>query len=382
MYCKVRSTYAIHPLGFSIEAIFRAIQSGETAVREIKRPYLQHQAFAALFSEKQNEQINESCPKKDWTRFEKLLWNAATSVLNQISLPAEANDLLFVIATTKGSIEEIGNLPPEGLCIAHSVNKVLQKLRARHLPLIISNACISGLSAIVAGANLLQNSAYRYAAVIGVDTINDFVLSGFNSLMALSPEICRPFDRDRKGINMGEAAAAIILEKCATLGPEDIYYTGGAVTNDANHISGSSRTGEELAYAIGKAIQQSNLQSVDFVSAHGTGTLYNDEMESKAFTLAGLSDIPVHSLKAYLGHTLGAAGVLESAICIQMLHKDVLIPSKGYQIQGTSQPLNIQEQLAKRPLNSILKTMSGFGGSNAAVCFRKTINEDDRNFKP
>jgi 3-oxoacyl-[acyl-carrier-protein] synthase-1 len=143
----------------------------------------------------------------------------------------------------------------------------------------------------------------------------------------------------------------------------------GATSNDANHISGPSRTGEELSVAIKRALAEAGLQSADInmVSAHGTATPYNDEMEAKALHLSGLSNAPLHSMKSYTGHTLGAAGVLESAMIIKAMQEQQLIPSAGYEEHGVSVPVNVTTAMQPATINYVLKTASGFGGSNAAI---------------
>jgi len=143
----------------------------------------------------------------------------------------------------------------------------------------------------------------------------------------------------------------------------------GATSNDANHISGPSRTGEELAMAISRAIGEAGIEAsaVDMVSAHGTATMYNDEMEAKAFGLSGLLHSEVHSFKGYTGHTLGAAGVVESAMVAEAIKRQLLIPSPGYENNGVSQQLKITTTMKPAAINYVLKTASGFGGCNASV---------------
>ncbi len=109
---------------------------------------------------------------------------------------------------------------------------------------------------------------------------------------------------------------------------------------------------------------------IDFISAHGTATLYNDEMEAKALTLADLQSVPVNSLKGYYGHTLGAAGLIESIVTLQSMREDLVLPSRGYEQNGVTKPLNICSSLFHTPLHTTLKTASGFGGCNAAVVWR------------
>ena len=152
-----------------------------------------------------------------------------------------------------------------------------------------------------------------------------------------------------------------------------VKVSGGSVSNDANHISGPSRTGEELNLAISKAMNNAGLSAndIDFISAHGTATLFNDEMEAKAITLAGLQLVPVNSLKGYYGHTLGAAGLIESIISIQSLKENLVIPTRGFENIGVTQPINVCSTLYSATLKNCLKTASGFGGCNAAMVFSK-----------
>jgi 3-oxoacyl-[acyl-carrier-protein] synthase-1 len=239
-------------------------------------------------------------------------------------------------------------------------------------PIIISNACISGMLAILTGMRLIQSGQYEHAVVAGADVISKFVLSGFQSFQAVSQLPCKPFDAARDGINLGEGAGTVILtsNKAYSGG---VKVSGGSVSNDANHISGPSRTGEELSLAINKALQASGITAKDigFISAHGTATLFNDEMEAKAIGLSGLQDVPVNSLKGYYGHTLGAAGLIESIISIQSLKENLVLPTRGFQTSGVSQTVNVCSSLYKLTSAHFLKTASGFGGCNAAMVISK-----------
>ena len=181
------------------------------------------------------------------------------------------------------------------------------------------------------------------------------------------PKPCKPFDAERDGISLGEAAATVILS--ADQMPGALVLAGGSVSNDANHISGPSRTGEELWLAISRALSQAQIRSsdIDFISAHGTATRYNDEMEAKAIHLAGLENVPVNSLKGYYGHTLGAAGILESIVTMQSMKENILIPTLGFSKPGTEKPVNVVNKFERATLRKCLKTASGFGGCNAAV---------------
>ncbi|HEX5026523.1 MAG TPA: beta-ketoacyl synthase N-terminal-like domain-containing protein, partial [Agriterribacter sp.] len=242
-------------------------------------------------------------------------------------------------------------------------------------PIVVSHACISGLVALITGMRLLQSGIYDHVVVAGADIITQFILSGFESFHAVSDAPCRPFDARRNGITLGEAAATIILSTQKPRGEDGIQLLGGAVSNDANHISGPSRTGEELNLAIEAAIQEAgiNKMSIDFISAHGTATTYNDDMESKAITLSGLQSVPVNSLKGYFGHTLGAAGLIETAACVQSLKENMILPTHGFEEPGTAEPLRVSNVLQKGEYSTCLKTASGFGGCNAAIVLQKAV---------
>jgi 3-oxoacyl-[acyl-carrier-protein] synthase-1 len=171
---------------------------------------------------------------------------------------------------------------------------------------------------------------------------------------------------------LGEGAATMILSSTKR-NSNDIKVVSGAISNDANHISGPSRTGDELYQCINNAMNDAKLYPVDidFISAHGTATIFNDEMEAKAIASAKLESAPVNSLKGYYGHTLGAAGLIESIISIESLKQNIVIPTRGFEEIGVSKSINICDEIIQAPLQHCLKTASGFGGCNAAVIFSK-----------
>ncbi len=238
--------------------------------------------------------------------------------------------------------------------------------------LVVSNACISGVLALSTAARMIEAGLYDHVVVAGGDMLSEFVISGFLSFQALSPDPCRPFDIARNGLSLGEGCGTIALSSIFKKSTA-ITVSGSAITNDANHISGPSRTGEELALAIVRALNESTLnpEEVNFVSAHGTATLYNDEMESKALGIVGLESVPVNSFKGYWGHTLGAAGVIESIATIRSMESNLLFSSVGFEEPGTPVKLNVIKKNINTPIQNCIKIASGFGGCNAAIVFSK-----------
>lgn len=318
---------------------------------------------------------DEKSEDTDLTNFERICFQALSDVIAKSKL--NPKNALLILSTTKGNIDLLEKRQPDHPRLhLHATAEYIRNHFGFRRQIVISNACISGVLAIIVGKRFIQAKKYDHVVVLGADVLSGFVVSGFQSLLALSPEPCRPFDAGRNGINLGEAAGAIWLTSDPDKFPDSspVEILGCSSSNDANHISGPSRTGEELAMAISAAITSSNLNGdeIDFISAHGTATLYNDEMEAKAFNLCGLGDVPLHSLKGYYGHTLGAAGVIETIIGMQSLQNGMLIPCLGYSSPGISRPLNIIAHREAKTLKNFLKTSSGFGGCNAAIVLQKT----------
>lgn len=358
----------VSPLGSTSEENVEQLLNSMSGVSILTDPALSPAPIAA-------GKISSIERSYDQSRFEMMCIKAITIITGRFTLPAART--IFILSTTKGNISFLDEDRPDHKRIhLHATAAFLARTAGLEKYIVVSNACVSGVMAMGVAKRFLQSGQYDHALVIGADELSRFVVSGFQSLQALSDERCRPFDVNRKGINLGEAAGAILV----TTKPEDlgvkpeIRILGFGLSNDANHISGPSRTGEELNLAIRQALQESKMTAdeIDFVSAHGTATLYNDEMEAKAFTLAGLRNTPVNSLKAYYGHTLGAAGVVETIASIHSLLKQSLIPSLGFQQSGVSQPLNIIRKVERKPMKTFLKTASGFGGCNAAIVVQKT----------
>ncbi len=362
------------PIGLTTAENFQQLKQNVSGVKLHTDETISEQPFqAALF----NDEIKIISGSKTYTKFEKLLIASIGDALQNSAIKATDKRTGLIISSTKGNISLLETEPAsEALNERISLN-TSAKLVATHFgfvdqPIIVSNACISGILAILTGMRLIQAGQYEHIVVTGADVISKFVLSGFQSFQAVSQLPCKPFDAERDGINLGEGAGTMILTSNEERS-SGIKITGGSVSNDANHISGPSRTGEELNLSISKAMQAAGITASDigFISAHGTATVFNDEMEAKAINLAGLQSVPVNSLKGYYGHTLGAAGLIESIIAIQSLKANLVIPTRGYEQSGVTEPVTVCTTLYEAELNNCLKTASGFGGCNAAMIFSK-----------
>jgi len=364
------------PLGVNSAENFMQLKNAVSAVKEHTNAAMSAVPFyAALFDDTVEEQHTGS----PYTKFENLLLASITDAIKNSGINPGDKKTLLILSSTKGNISLLETATTsddtlhQRIALHSSAQLIARHFKFSNQPIIISNACISGLLAIITGMRLIQSGQYDTIVVAGADVISKFILSGFQSFQAVSASLCKPFDADRNGINLGEGAATVILSKNKK-NATDIKVASGSTSNDANHISGPSRTGEELNYAITKALKDAGLSSsaIDFISAHGTATIYNDEMEAKAITLANMQHIPVNSLKAYYGHTLGAAGLIESVVAVHSLKENIVLPTLGFSKPGVPTPVNVCSSLYKTTLQNCLKTASGFGGCNAAVIFSKS----------
>ncbi|WP_288242512.1 beta-ketoacyl synthase N-terminal-like domain-containing protein [uncultured Bacteroides sp.] len=305
-----------------------------------------------------------------YTRLEQLFILTIQDILSHSGISLADEDCGLILSTTKGNIDLLSGHPEEPdiqTYLWEMGRRIGGYFQANDRVEIISNACISGVSALIVAKRWIEYGKYKKVIVAGGDLLSHFITSGFLSFKSISSQICRPYDARRNGLNLGEACGAVLL---SSEGKEtDIILSGGAISNDANHISGPSRTGDGLYFAIRQAMEEASVTAgdVSFVNAHGTATAYNDEMESKAIHLAGLETVPVNSMKSYFGHTLGASGVIESIICIHELKGEELFGTLGYEESGVSMPIIVRAEHQEIPMKHCVKTASGFGGCNAAI---------------
>lgn len=364
------------PLGATTEANYRAVRAGHTALRCYDGASFDvNDAFAAaLFPRETAETSGGDSP------FELLARRSVRSALASLQGDIDLSRAVFILSTTKGDIERPDGEVPT---LATTAERIARTAGITTPPIAVSNACISGLSAVITAARLVDGGFYDTAIVCGIDIMSRFVLSGFQSLKAMSAEPCRPFDINRCGLNLGEAAATVILrsERTATehgSGPKRAAEEGtatswtirnGAIRNDAYHLTLPSKSAEGLLRCLRSLPYRSEESTM--ICLHGTATLFNDQMESVATERAALSDTAATALKGYFGHTLGAAGVLETIIALRAADDAIVPATKGYDEPGVSGRVSVSgtNRTLGEPCLSVIKTMSGFGGCNAAALF-------------
>ncbi len=300
-----------------------------------------------------------------------------------------SNDTAFISASTVGGmcltnrLYDDSNLKSETKeflesysCSAHTL-KICKKYKIKGLVNTINSACSSSANSILYGARLIKSGRAKRAIVGGVDSLSKYTANGFNSLQILSDEKCRPFDENRKGLNIGEGAGYIVLEAESIIKNKNTYakFTGYGNSNDAFHTSSMSENAKGIKIAINEALEIAGIspEKIDYINAHGTGTLNNDFVE-----LTGFKDVfgkvpPFSSTKSFTGHTLGAAGVIEAIFSVFSIFYGELYPNlnlktpmKEFDIQP------ITEFTDNKKINSVMSNSYGFSGNCTSLIFERT----------
>lgn len=364
----VKGRGALTPFGCGVDAFLEGVFEGRSAIRPFER-LAGTDCLTSVAAEFVPEVARELSTHTDLPLA--IAEHASRQALAEAGEP-KRGQVGILLATTKGDLSGVwgegrglGN--PARLCDA-----LADRLELGGRRLAVSCACASGLSALALGARWIRSGELDDVLVVGVDTLSAFVLRGFSSLLALDSGPCRPFDVGRKGLNLGEAAGAL----CLSSSPGEALSTrlvGWGESNDANHITGPSRDGEGLRMAASRALERAGLtaRDIDYVHLHGTGTIYNDEMEAKAVArlFDGKSAL-ASGTKAQTGHTLGAAGLIESLVAIEALRRQEAPANLRLQEVGVHPGLNLaRERTALDGARYALKLAAGFGGINAALVF-------------
>ena len=348
------------PLGATTEDNFRAVAAGATGVKRYEGAFGLPEPFAASLFEGDREK----------NFFETILLRSIRDAVRRTGIDPASPRVAFVISSIKGNVEAIGE-DESVVPVSETALRVAAHFGNPNVPLVVSNACISGLTALIHARRMLLSGRYDCVVVAGAEVQSRFIISGFQSLKAVSADPCKPFDAARCGLNPGEAAATMVLSAVDDV-PEGAWeLVDGATRNDANHISGPSRTGEGSYKTLRYVLAHCTPEELAFVNVHGTSTLYNDEMESIALQRAGLSDVPVNALKGVYGHTMGAAGILESLLSMAAVDAGVILATRGFEKPGVSCPVNVSPVNRTTGKRAFIKLLSGFGGCNAAMLFRK-----------
>lgn len=366
----LREDNIITSLGLDTEEVLANIEQGITGIK-YGHSFINHtKAPLSLVDYNMvNNELAEIFPDAQLTRFESIVVLSLYKAISKSEINVKSPKTLLILSSTKGNIELLQNniILSDDIYLHNTARKIAGMFGFVNTPLVVCNACISGILALIAAKRYIDSGLYDDIIITGADIVGEFVVAGFESFKSMSTRPCKPFDVERDGLSLGEGAATIIVSR--NPGKQLVKIVNGASANDANHISGPSRTGEGLFIAGKNAA--GNIQDIDFISAHGTATPYNDDMESVAIQRLGLQNIPVNSLKGYFGHTLGAAGVIESVILKHSMLNNIIFKTLGLEIQGVVSKINTPVENIRKELNCCLKLASGFGGCNAALVLQK-----------
>ena len=359
----------LSPLGTTTEQNYQALKEGCSALqgyehfRGVPEPYV-----ASLLTDSQLSAIQ----KEGLTLFESLVVSSVRQAIKSVDLDVTQKNVVFILSSTKANIEmveqgDISDAEYPGVC----AERIAKAIGVTTMPITVCNACISGVSAIILAKRLLEAGLYDYTIVSGADRQTRFVISGFQSFKAVSADMCRPFDLERLGLNLGEAVATMVLAANEASGKRDWGVACGAIRNDAYHISAPSKRGEGAYLALKAVCQGKDISGLAFVNAHGTATMFNDQMESVAIERASLANVPVNGLKGYYGHTLGAAGLLETIISAKACEEGLVLGTKGFEELGVSGKIHVSSSHQPCKETRFVKMISGFGGCNAAIWMTK-----------
>jgi 3-oxoacyl-[acyl-carrier-protein] synthase II len=382
----------ISPYGIGLHCLQAGMLSGKCCLAPTKDLY---PGFEGTTAQVRDVALTADASSR-YSRTDQLAVIAAQDAMaNSGCDPSSFRESGIVMASTVGGLTEIdagiakdpaafyrrpgGLLRAASYPVAHVADAVGEHFGIRGPRCAISVACASGATAIALAANMLLDGAAPVVLAGGSDPLCPFTLSGFNSLQALDSNPCCPFDRNRKGLNLGEGSAVLVLETLAGAMARDAevltVLRGWAMTNDAFHPTAPDKEGSGLADCIHLSMEMAEVSGdeIEYVNAHGTGTPLNDSAEANAYEAAfhgRTCPIPVSSSKSYFGHCLGAAGALEAAVTIMALRSGALLPTLRLTDPIESPAVDwLRGEVKRRPLFLAMSASSGFGGSNTVLVF-------------
>jgi 3-oxoacyl-[acyl-carrier-protein] synthase II len=356
--------------GRGLKACWDGLLSNKTAIKKFSRfpPVDFSTSYAAM--------IDGVLPGTD-----SLVWQMLKPLLEsgRKDIPKDA---CLILSTAVGEIDFLERaVLSDGDVSESNLKNLLEKvgnfLGLSQGGILVSAACASSSAAVAIAADMISSGKKDCCLIVACDGVSEFVYSGFSSLMGLDKVPARPFDRARAGLSLGEGAGYILLmsEERAKREAKKINakVIGWGMSNDSNHMTSPSREGNGLAAAIKQALSKAKISASDIgsICAHGTGTLYNDLMEMKAFQKVFLNPIPVYSVKGATGHTLGAAGLLEIIICIKSLQEKLIPGTVGLSLADDEAVGWVNSGAIKCDNSLTLSVNAGFGGVNAAVVISK-----------
>lgn len=313
-----------------------------------------------------------------------LVFQMLEIVFKNHSIPSDAHLLLATLNGEMDWVEEAvlnGKGEPHASCLPKLLRAAQTLCGVNDEGAVVSSACTSSTVALGLAASAIRNGESDCAVVVSCDPVTEFLYSGFSSLMALDSNAARPFDEHHAGLTIGEAAGYTVLmsEERARRDGRPVLgeLAGWGMSNDANHMTGPLRDGSGLARSIQTALTVAGVttEQVDFIAAHGTGTVYNDEMEMAAFKQIFPVPIPAYSVKGGIGHTMGAAGLIEAVLALKTFETGMVPPTVGMQTPDATSAGWVSAAPIAMNASYALSTNAGFGGVNASLVLKGVQRE-------
>ena len=386
-------------IGDNVQETFTHLSQGKSGLSTIELLDTLHQDHIKVGEVKHtNEALTNilDIPKENsYSRTSLLGILALREAIKNASLDGESlHSLGLIMASSVGGMDMTEryfydyatNIPARRYITSHNIGEITQQMASyfgiKGFVTSLSTACSSSANAIITAANLIRTGRARTLAVGGADALSKFTINGFNALMILSDKEATPFDEHRKGLNLGEAGAFLILEaesEALKHGRKILaQLSGWGNANDAYHQTASSEDGEGAFLAIEKALHCSGLspKDIDYINAHGTATVNNDLSESRAliriFSEEQMPDLS--STKPFTGHTLAVASAVEAIISILSIEKEMIFPNLNFQTPMKEVNIKPVTILKQKPIQHVLSNSFGFGGNCSALIFSKYLS--------
>ncbi len=381
----------ISALGLSASENFKALMEGKTGIGDMQLLDSLHHDFPVAEVKLTDQQLADGLGVKYHNKLTRTalmaMWAAQEAWKDSQSISTEKVGLISAttvagMRTSEKHYVDFQNNGGDSFFIdthdaGDHAEKVADFLGIKAFITTISTACSSSANSVMLASRMLRAKKLDKVIAGGVDALSLFTLNGFNSLMILDKTNCRSFDETRAGLNLGEAAAFLVLERESDLTPESKVYawvSGFANANDAYHQTASSPDGNGATLAMQNALKMAGLKPVDidYINAHGTATMNNDLSEGLAIMrIFGENIPPVSSTKPFTGHTLAAAGVIEAVFVSMALREGVIYPNLNFKNQMPELSFKPQTELLHKPLKHVLSNSFGFGGNNSTLIFSR-----------
>lgn len=387
----------ISSIGNSVEENYNALISSNAGISTIENFSTRHKNDIKVGEIKfTNEELIKKLnlpPSNNYSRTTMLAVIAAKEAVKTANIN-NINDCKtgIISATSVGGMdmtekyyyEHLTNIDSRKYIESHnagdSTHKIAEQLNlTSSFTTTISTACSSSANAIMLGARLIKAGKLDRVIVGGADCLSKFTINGFKTLMILSDTYSTPFDENRKGLNLGEAAAYLVLEsdKIVKKNNKKVlgYVSGYGNANDAFHQTASSENGDGATLAMEKAFNVSGLKTtdIDYINAHGTATPNNDLSESRAIIRVFGNEVPdLSSTKAFTGHTLAAAGSIEAVFAILAMQNGVVFPNLNFKTPISNTGIIPITEVKHKNINHVLSNSFGFGGNCSTVIYSKS----------